>query len=151
MGLGAVAAAGGLGALFDLPWAAFSPLTVCGAYAVYIAGASLHASTDDAPGGQAASRAGLSLATLMLVGLGWLASRAPGAAMPTAIVFGFAIVRLTVAWRRLPPPPLTGVALSNMYLLGAGVCLGAGRPMAGAVVLGLFVGSRRLMRLFPPS
>ena len=151
MALGAAAAAGGVGAVLEFPGAAFSPVVVCSAYAVYIAGASLHASTDDGPGGQVWSRWGLSLDVLTLAGLGWVSSTAPGASPVTALVFVFAIVRLSIAWRRLPPPPLTGVALSNMYLLGAGLCLGAGQEAVAAAVLLLFVGSRRLMRVFPPS
>lgn len=159
MALGATAAAGSVGALLELPWTTFSPLLACGAYALYITGASLHASTDDGPGEESWSRWGLSIDVLVLTCLGWVAASAssaspatsPATSLATALVFAFALVRLVVGWRRLPPPPLTGVALSNMYLLGAGLCLGAGQTIAGMVVLGLFVLSRRMMRVFPPS
>ena len=53
--------------------------------------------------------------------------------------------------RRLPPPPLTGVALSNLYLVGAGLCLAGGQPGAAGLVVALFALSKRLMRIFPPS
>ena len=164
MSLGVVAAGGSLWLTDPVAATDLTPALCCVAYALYIAGAALHASTDDAPGGERWSRAGLSLASLVLVGLALLAM--PGAAVgtgdpgpiasPTLAWLACAVLllslgRLAQAWRRLPPPPLTGVALSNLYLVGVGLCLAGGQPWAAALVVALFVLSKRLMRVFPPS
>ncbi len=134
------------------------PLIGCTLYGLYIASASLHASTDDAaPEHRSSLRPwstlGLSLCALCLISFGVISARAmePSHATLASLLFAYALLRLVRAWQRLPPPPLTGVALSTMYLIGAGLCLGTGQLVEGALVLALFWASKRLMRVFPPS
>jgi hypothetical protein len=148
--LGAVAATAGWHALQDLPITAFSPFVVCALYALYVTGAALHASTDDEPEGGMWSRAGLTLDMLLLLALGWMATTAPDSDDPS-LLFLLAAIRLGIAWKTQPRPRVTGVALSNVYLLGAGICYGAGNLHLGTAVLVLFLVSRLLMRRFPPS
>ncbi len=150
MALGAVAALGGVGPLLEVA-TPFAPLVACAGYALYVTGASLHASTDDGPGGEAWSAAGLLLASAALVGLAAIAGTSSAASVVTWPVFALALWRLVDGRRRLPPPALTGVALSNLVILGAGLCLGAGRVPEAALLLGLFLLSKRMLRVFPPS
>jgi len=145
-----------------------SSVIVAAIYALYMTGASLHASTDDEPGRSPWSPGGLWLSTLALMFLGCLViagMTAPGRAMTWSdgrwvaaigvIVVLAAIVRLARAWRHLPPPALTGVALSGLYLFDAAACFGSGLVplglLAGAAVLLLFGASRLLLRTFPPT
>lgn len=136
-------------------------LTAAG-YAAYMAAASLHASTDDEPGSPAWSRLGLGAAVALLVIL-LVLTVAPllraGETSPvrwlSAVLAAVAILRLARAWRRLPPPAVTGVALSNLYLFDASVvCFGNDEPLAlggGAFILALFVLGRLFLRIVPPS
>jgi 4-hydroxybenzoate polyprenyltransferase len=136
-------------------------LTAAG-YAAYMAAASLHASTDDEPGSGAWSRLGLGAAVALLVILLAL-TVAPllraGETSPvrwlSALLVAVAILRLARAWRRLPPPAVTGVALSNLYLFDASVvCFGNYEPLAlggGALILALFALGRLFLRIVPPS
>jgi len=148
--LGATAATAGLQALQELPITAFSPFVICAIYALYVTGAALHASTDDEAEGGIWSRVGLTLDMLLLLALGWMATTAPGSSDPS-LLFALAAIRLAIAWKTQPRPRVTGVALSNVYLLGAGVCYGAGDVQLGTTVLVMFLVSRLLMRRFPPS
>ncbi len=161
--LGAVAVThwtgtGGAGPLLDaaarLPWAAL--------YALFMTGASLHASTDDEPVGSRWSAAGLSASAAALACLGAAAlarQPSPGAAPWMAglavVCLAAALARLLRAWRSLPAPVITGVALSSLYLVDAAACFASGAmplaPAAGLVVLALFAASRRLLRSFPPT
>jgi 4-hydroxybenzoate polyprenyltransferase len=132
-------------------------------YATYITGASLHASTDDEPLPGRASATGLALACLAL--LLAAASAAPSALRDPAghaVIWAaaaalgvLAVVRLRRAARTLPPPAVTGVALSGLFLFDAAVCLGTGRwpvaVLAAGVILALFVLSRLALRVFPPT
>ena len=130
-------------------------------YALYMAAASLHASTDDAPQPSSWSHAGLSGC---LLASAWITAAtlrsSPGspatAEAATAALIGlFALLRLGLAWRRLPPGPLTGVALSGLFVLHALVCVGRGPPgfawIAAASVALLFAASRALKHSFPPT
>jgi 4-hydroxybenzoate polyprenyltransferase len=131
-------------------------------YAAYMACASLHASTDDEPGARAWSRLGLGAAVALLLIL-LVLTVAPllraGETSPvrwlSAVLVAAAILRLARAWRRLPPPAVTGVALSNLYLFDASVvCFGNYEPLAlggGAFILALFVLGRLFLRIVPPS
>jgi hypothetical protein len=156
LALGAVAYAAVVVEQASLPAAA---LAVVLAYALYMAGASLHASTDDEAGSGAWSRAGLGLAFIAIAALlvaAFLQWPPTGAASVAGLlVLVWAGVRLGRGATRLPAPALTGVALSNLHLLDAGVCLivapVALAVPAGAVVLALFWFSRRLLAVFPPT
>ena len=172
VGCGLLGAARGLDLLLGaVAWASLHPgasswpapvQAAAGLYALYMAGASLHASTDDEHGSRVWSRAGLGLsfATLgtLLLAAGWQAWQARGAALAPAAglaVLAWATARLAQAAGRLPAPALTGVALSNLHLVDAGLCLVAA-PLAlaapsAAVVLALYWLSRRLLGVFPPS
>jgi 4-hydroxybenzoate polyprenyltransferase len=129
------------------------------AYAAYMTGASLHASTDDEHGSEAWSHAGLGLACAVLVALLAVGvARAIGgdlAPAAGAVVALWACARLARGWLRLPPPALSGVALSNLHLFDAGLCLVAAPATlaapAAVTVLALFWLSRRLLTVFPPT
>ncbi|MHC5210031.1 MAG: UbiA family prenyltransferase [Planctomycetota bacterium] len=128
-------------------------------YALYMVGASLHASTDDEPDSGAWSRAGLALSFAMLGALALAAGgswRGVGAAPAAGLLVAvWSIARLARAATRLPAPALTGVALSNLHLVDAAVCLIAAPAALAApsavVVLALFWFSRRLLTVFPPT
>ncbi len=134
-------------------------------YAAYIAGASLHASTDDEPARSVWSPVGLGLCSALLLGLALLGvaggSSPRGGVDPTtqralaaagAVVFVYALGRLISAWRTKPPPAITGAALSGLYLFDAGLCLVFGSAaIPAAIALLLFGASRRMLRTFPPS
>jgi len=133
------------------------------AYAAYMACASLHASTDDEPAtSRGWSRAGLGAGALVLAGLAALALHAmlrDGLPWPHRLVAPalllLALARLLQAWRSRPAPAVTGVALSNLYLLDAAiVALAAHVAFAlggAALILLLFGASRLLLRGFPPT
>ncbi len=148
------------------------PLVIAGLYALFVTGAALHASTDDSPPNASTrrwSRAGLALHAIVLLVLPWkfspvdagdatavtdhAALQASSLLLP--VVTLWALGRLLIGFRTLPPGPLTGVALSGLYLFGAIVCLrydAAGIGLAAAaLVLLLFGASRRMRRAFPPS
>jgi 4-hydroxybenzoate polyprenyltransferase len=156
LALGAVAYgafAGGAGAL---PTSASAAALL---YALYMTGASLHASTDDETGSAAWSRGGLAVAFaalgLLLLAAGTWRGFSTAPALAGALTLAWAATRLARAATRLPAPALTGVALSNLHLVDAGLCLLAA-PMAlavpgGLLVLALFWISRRLLAVFPPS
>jgi 4-hydroxybenzoate polyprenyltransferase len=152
---------------FVAPWDApdiwQAPLLAAGLYALYITGASLHASTDDEPESGRASRVGLALAGIALL----LAAATPATAafagtvghvgvwIASAVVALLAILRLRNAARSLPPPAVTGVALSGLFLFDATVCLGSARwpdaVFAAVLILVLFRLSRLALRVFPPT
>ena len=148
--LGATAATAGWHALQELPVTAFSPFVVCAIYALYVTGAALHASTDDETDGGLWSRAGLTLDMLLLFVLGWMVTTTPEG-RDSLLLLALAAIRLAIAWKTQPRPRVTGVALSNIYLLGAGVCYAADDVQLGTTVLIMFLASRLLMRRFPPS
>jgi len=162
MGLGVLVAAEAQGEGADLSLG----LLACALYAVYIFGASLHASTDDQPAPretddeEAAPTQGFSAVGLgccfVVLGLWtlftairmvngeWLA----GAALGTLI---WAITRLADAARKLPPPAITGAALSGLHLLHAGTVFLVGDMQLAGVILALFMASRLALRSYPPS
>jgi 4-hydroxybenzoate polyprenyltransferase len=158
-----VAGGAELAAPWDAPDLWHAPLLVASLYALYIMGASLHASTDDEQGSGHASRTGLLLAAIALV----LAAATPAATAIAdnaghALVWGsgaavavYAVLRLRRAARILPPPAITGVALSGLFLFDATVCLGTARwpgaVLAAVLVLALFGLSRLALRVFPPT
>jgi len=145
------------------------PLLVALLYALFMAGASLHASTDDEPRprptslpstlGVAQQTLALALLTVLL-SLPLLRSlpRATDTFLPLAgalAIPAWALVRLLAARSRLPPGPFTGVMLSGLYLFDAAVCcahplvaLGLG---TSAIALALFGASRLMRRAFPPT
>lgn len=127
----------------------------CGLYGLYITGASLHASTDDESEPGPWSPAGLSLCSLVLLLWSLVAlarmSRTPGLAGTGLVLFAWAALRLHRARHGLPAPAVTGVALSGLHLLHAGVAALVAGPAAAAVVLLLFGISRALLRIYPPS
>lgn len=125
-------------------------------YALYIGGAALHASTDDEASSAGASLTGLLLASLVLgtwslIAAIRLANTGAGQAALGLAVLAWALVRLRLAILRKPPPAVTGVALSGLHLLHAGVAALAVGPAAAAVMLLLFAASRALLRCYPPS
>ncbi len=131
-------------------------------YAGYIACASLHASTDDEPRGLAWSTFGvlvgaavlLLLAGVMRAPLLLSAAPEPHRWLAPGLLL-VAVVRLLRAWRTRPPPSVTGVALSNIYFVGAAVVLmGRHAPLAlggAALILASFGISRLALRVVPPS
>ncbi len=150
-------------------------------YAVSIATASLHASTDDESQSSPWSLLGI-LGTLICLSFLVIASGvtlrivlgttitttiplvSPGAAGPPVaasmalLISMLAVARVVRAAQKAPPPVLTGVLLSGLYLFDASVCLLAVHaldvtwPLVSAgLALGLFGGSRLLLRSFPPS
>jgi 4-hydroxybenzoate polyprenyltransferase len=133
------------------------------AYAAYVACASLHASTDDEPpAGRVWSRLGLGGAALVLAGFAALAAHAlsrGGLDHPlrllAPVLLLVALARLLRAWRLRPPPAVTGVALSNLYLFDAAVASLVAHvpfgPGAAGLILLLFAASRLLLRTFPPT
>jgi len=148
---------------WDAPGDWHAALLAAGLYAAYITGASLHASTDDEPESGGASRIGLGIAGAALL----LAAASPATAaladtsgqaavwVASAIVALVAVLRLRRAARSLPPPAVTGVALSGLFLFDATVCLGTARwpggVLAAMLVLALFGLSRLALRVFPPT
>ena len=136
-------------------------------YGLYIMGASLHATTDDEPAATRAvvwSRTGLGLclaillllAALCLTGTEWQFRFGGGPIPQSGYVGGFLFLycawRLYVAIADKPPPAITGVALSGLYLFQAGIAIHFGRSAAAAaLILVLFGVSRLLLRSFPPS
>jgi 4-hydroxybenzoate polyprenyltransferase len=129
----------------------------CAVYALYIFGASLHASTDDEPRQGVSSPIGLTLCGLTLGAwavMAWSQSASrpePLPAIAGLVVLLYALVRLVLATRRLPPPAVTGVALSGLHLLHAGVAALVVGPAAAAVILLLFGASRAMLKVYPPS
>src|SRR6185295_14660496 len=130
-----------------------------GLYALYMTGASLHASTDDEPGRSRWSTVGLVAcgAALLLPPLrigARLSAGDPAAWLGVAIAL-LGAARLLRAARTRPPPAVTGVALSGLYVLLATLVLCAGLPATrlpvAALVLALFALSRVLFRAFPPT
>lgn len=134
------------------------------AYATYVTGAALHASTDDQPASAATrawSAAGLLACVALLAGLAVFSLLGPPQAPGTSpwrllapLLPVLALARLVAAWRSAPAPVLTGVALSNVFLWDAAVVAlgGTAASAAGALlVLALFAASRLLLRGFPPS
>jgi len=150
MSLGVLAAGGAL--TFEVlpdPAGGIGATHACLLYALYMGCASLHASTDDERGARGWSRAGLGGAALILL---WLAALALRAGAPLgALCAAWALLRLLAAWRRLPPGPLTGVALSNLYMSDAALAFAAAGWWAGAGCLLLFAVSRLLLKRFPPT
>jgi hypothetical protein len=136
---------------------------VAPAYAAYMACASLHATTDDEPApGRAWSRAGLGGAMLVLAGLAatMLHALARGGfdwshRVAGPVLLLVALARLLAAWRSRNAPAVTGVALSNLYLLDAAVVAMVAHVAFGlggaALILLLFAASRLLLRTFPPT
>lgn len=157
MGLGVVAAVTAERALGGPHSPDLGPaLLGCGLYATYILGASLHASTDDEPEPGSWSSAGLALSTAVLLlwtvfGLARMAQlQEPNQVLGVGILV-WAIVRLRLAMARRPPAAVTGVALSGLHLLHAGVAGMVAGPLAAAAILLLFAVSRALLRVYPPS
>jgi 4-hydroxybenzoate polyprenyltransferase len=130
-------------------------------YGLYVFGASLHASTDDESGTQPWSTVGLTLSGLVLGSLALIVATSAewsfGWAHPFAIralgalLFLCALARLIAAWTAKPAPAITGVALSNIYIYQAAVCISIGFPLAGLMAGLLFAASRIMLRVFPPS
>jgi len=142
-------------------------------YGLYVFGASLHASSDDEPGASPWSARGTRVALVVLAGLlalvaGTLALDLPvppvvagaveagrrvgrPALLAAAVLLVWAGVRLLRARGRVPPPVLTGVLLSNVYLVDAAWCAMAGAPLGALLVVALFAASRLMLRTFPPS
>ncbi|RKY21937.1 MAG: hypothetical protein DRQ55_02615 [Planctomycetota bacterium] len=180
MGLGLLAARSFLdqrGGPFAEPHPDIGPaLLGCALYALYVFGAALHASTDDeqgptddalasndgkrgsdddsAPGGTSA--AGLTVSGLVLalwsgVCLARLASGAGWHAGLGGVLLIWALLRMARAAHSLPPPAVTGVVLSGLHLLHAGVVALLLGPAAAALPLLLFALSRALLRVYPPS
>ena len=145
MGLGVMAASGGMP---DGPTA-----LGCAAYGLYITGASLHASTDDEedPGPSSALGLGLSQTVLAALALWLITEQVEWSDWAGPALLAWAMGRLFVAARRLPPPAVTGTALSGLHLLHGGLVAGLGQPVVACVILALFATSRWLMRFFPPS
>ena len=145
MGLGVMAATG--------RWPEGAAAAGCAAYGLYIMGASLHASTDDEPDAGPLSALGLGLSHLVMAGLaGWLITQPlDGADWLGPALLIWAMARLIVAARLLPPPAVTGTALSGLHLLHGGLAAGLGQPLVAGGILALFAISRWLMRFFPPS
>jgi len=145
MGLGVLAAGG----------ASLSggSLAGCVAYGLYMTGASLHASTDDEPGPGPASPLGLGLCMAVALGLGvWLCLRVETwMDLAGPLLLAWAAVRIVIARRRLPPPAVTGTALSGLHLLHAGLVAGLGQPAVAGIILVLFGLGRRMLRSLPPS
>jgi 4-hydroxybenzoate polyprenyltransferase len=156
---------------YPTQWTPVLAVMTAAFYALFMAGASLHASTDDeAPGGKRplASRFGVGLHLLALaafaglfgvtvLGRFMLTKDNTGLVMaaPALGLACFAFVRAWRAARSLPPGPLTGVLLSGLYLFDAIACL-AHRTLwiallSSAFVLALFAASRRMRRAFPPT
>ena len=134
-------------------------LIAAGLYALYMTGASLHASTDDEPGRSRWSAVGLlaCAAALLLppLRIGARLSAGDPAAWLGAAVALLGAARLLHAVRTRPPPAVTGVALSGLYVMLAALVLCAGLPATrlpvAALVLALFALSRVLFRAFPPT
>lgn len=141
-------------------------LVLAGLYALYIAGASLHASTDDEPGRSGWSPAGLGLAGVALAAVAvpwWRGLGGPEQAdwitgswlLPGPLLAAWGLVRLARAARRLPAPAVTGVALSGLHVFLAAGCVAAGAARLGLAAagacLGLMATARALFRRFPPS
>ena len=130
-------------------------------YAAYMAGASLHASTDDSRETSAWSRVGIAtcLVTMITAAVfalaGWSSAHGNFEAGGVVLIAAFGVFRLARAWRVLPPGPLTGVALSGLFVLHALVCVGRGPPVFGWIAAGLvallFLASRALRGGFPPT
>ncbi len=135
-------------------------------YALYITGASLHASTDDVertPLLRSISRFGLLVCGLLLLALAMIAlvetewqfhfgGPYPQTGHLAGAVFIIALLRLVRAAAERPPPAVTGVALSNLFLLQAGIAVHFGlQTVAGVIILLLYGMSRLMLRVFPPS
>jgi len=135
-------------------------LAAAALYALYMTGASLHASTDDEPEPGPWSRLGLGLSSLALLATlaaplaGRLGGGDPSAAFAVALAL-LALARLLRAAAIRPPPAITGVALSGLYGMLAALALSVAPPAArlptAALALLLFVLSRLLFRAFPPT
>jgi hypothetical protein len=129
----------------------------CAVYALYIFGASLHASTDDEPKQGVSSPIGLALCGLALgawVVMAWSQMAIRPESLPAGVgmvLLLYALVRLVLAARRLPPPAVTGVALSGLHLLHAGAVSVTVGPASAAVILLLFGASRAMLKVYPPS
>lgn len=145
-------------ALFGRP--STGALIAAAAYALYMTGASLHASTDDEPASGPWSRFGLSLCLAMLLAtllplLGGRLRAGDTSAWLGAAVALLAVARLARAWATRPPPAITGAALSGLYLMLAALALSLSPPAtrlpAAALVLLLFGLSRLIFRAFPPT
>lgn len=145
------------------------------AYFAYIAGASLHASTDDSPISSPWSGVGVGICVTVLVAL--LAGAlylgfdqealnpvhqasiwSPLTYLAGVVTLAWATLRILKARRRLSPPALTGILLSGMFLFGAAVCFlsnnNGSSPWAliiGVTVFLLFTGSRQIQKSYPPS
>lgn len=145
MGLGVLAAGG----------ASISGVSLAGcvAYGLYMTGASLHASTDDEPDAGPASPYGLGLCMVVALGLGlWLCLRVETwMDIGGPLLLSWAAVRIVIARRQLPPPAVTGTALSGLHLLHAGLVAGLGQPAVAGIILVLFGLGRRMLRYLPPS
>jgi 4-hydroxybenzoate polyprenyltransferase len=137
------------------------PQHVAVLFGLYMASASLHASTDDESGSRGWSRAGTFAACVMLSLQLLVQPAAPTAGMGAAadslgiVVAGWAIVRVIRVVMGGSRPALTGALLSGLYLFHASACLATGwgelALMSGAAVLLLFGVSRLLLRSFPPT
>ncbi|MFT7464998.1 MAG: 4-hydroxybenzoate polyprenyltransferase, partial [Pseudohongiellaceae bacterium] len=134
-------------------WPGGIALPACALYGLYITGASLHASTDDEPKGNRASPLGLGLCLATLLTLaGWLLTKhTQPLDLAGPLLLLWAGTRLLSAARRLPPPAVTGTALSGLQLFHGGLVAGLGQPLVGGTILVLFALGRRLLRSFPPS
>lgn len=133
-------------------------LRVAALYGLYVTGAALHASTDDRAERSSLSPTGLGLACAVLVAglaFGLRAAVIDGPSphrVAALLLLAWALLRLLRAWRRAPPPAVTGVALSNLYPLGAALVLLSGAAWAAAaLILGAFALGRLALRVVPPS
>jgi 4-hydroxybenzoate polyprenyltransferase len=144
----------GLGVLAAGAATASGPaVAACAAYCLYMTGASLHASTDDEASPGSASPLGLGLCVLVALALGgWLLTQhQTWTDLAGPLLLAWAALRIVLARRKLPPPAVTGTALSGLHLLHAGLVAGLGQPAVAAGILLLFGLGRRMLRSLPPS
>ncbi len=133
-------------------------LRVAALYGLYVTGAALHASTDDRAERSSLSPAGLGLSCAVIAaGLAFALHAAANGGpalhrLAALLLLAWALLRLLRAWRRAPPPVVTGAALSNLYPLGAALVLLSGAAWAAAaLILAAFLIGRAALRIVPPS